>query len=79
MIQLSAVRNEANAKSEWVRLVKKHSDVLGGLELVIQRADLGVKGVFYRVRGGWFANRGEAKAICTELAKRNVGCLIAKP
>jgi len=79
MIQLSAVRNEANAKSEWARLSKKHADVLGGLELVIQRADLGAKGVFYRVRGGWFANRGEAKAICTELAKRNVGCLIAKP
>ena len=79
MIQLSAVRNEANAKSEWARLVKKHADVLAGLELVIQRADLGAKGVFYRVRGGWFANRGEAKAICNELAKRNVGCLIAKP
>ena len=79
MIQLSAVRNEANAKSEWARLSKKHPDVLGGLELVIQRADLGAKGVFYRVRAGWFANRGEAKAICDELAKRNVGCLIAKP
>jgi len=79
MIQLSAVRNEANAKSEWSRLVKKHADVLGGLELVIQRADLGAKGVFYRVRGGWFANRNEAKAICDELAKRNVGCLLAKP
>ncbi|HEY9079841.1 SPOR domain-containing protein [Magnetovibrio sp.] len=79
MVQLSAVRNEADAKNEWARMVKKHSDVLGGLELVIQRADLGVKGVFYRVRGGWFANRNEAKAICDELAKRNVGCLIAKP
>lgn len=79
MIQLSAVRNEANAKSEWARLVKKHADVLGGLELVIQRADLGAKGVFYRVRGGWFANRSEAKAVCDELAKRNVGCLLAKP
>jgi len=79
LIQLSAVRNEANAKGEWTRLVKKHADVLGGLELVIQRADLGAKGVFYRVRGGWFANRGEAKAICDELAKRNVGCLLAKP
>jgi len=79
MVQLSAVRNEANAKGEWSRLAKKHPDVLGGLELVIQRADLGAKGVFYRVRAGWFANRGEAKAICDELAKRNVGCLIAKP
>lgn len=79
MVQLSAVRNEANAKSEWARLVKKHKDVLGELQLVIQRADLGTKGIFYRVRGGWFANRAQAKAICDELAKRNVGCLIAKP
>ena len=79
MIQLSAVRNEANAKSEWARLAKKHPDILGGLKLVIQRADLGAKGVFYRVRGGWFANRAEAKAVCDQLAKRNVGCLIAKP
>jgi hypothetical protein len=79
MIQLSAVRNEANAKSEWARLSKAHPDVLGGLELVIQRADLGAKGIFYRVRGGWFADRNEAKAICDELKKRNVGCLLAKP
>ncbi|MCW8915886.1 MAG: SPOR domain-containing protein [Magnetovibrio sp.] len=79
MIQLSAVRNEANAKGEWARLAKKHKDILGGLELVIQRADLGAKGVFYRVRGGWFANRGEAKAVCDALKKRSVGCLIAKP
>ncbi|MBL4614359.1 MAG: SPOR domain-containing protein [Magnetovibrio sp.] len=79
MVQLSAVRNEANAKSEWQRLTKKHKDVLGGLELVIQRADLGTKGIFYRVRGGWFANRAQAKSVCDELAKRNVGCLIAKP
>lgn len=79
MIQLSAVRNESDAKSEWARLVKAHPDVLGGLELVIQRADLGAKGIFYRVRGGWFADRNEAKTICDELKKRNVGCLLAKP
>jgi len=79
MVQLSAVRNEANAKSEWDRLSKKHADLLGGLQMVIQRADLGAKGVFYRVRGGWFADRAEAKAVCDALGKRNVGCLIAKP
>lgn len=79
MVQLSAVRNEANAKSEWDRLSKKHADILGGLQMVIQRADLGAKGVFYRVRGGWFADRAEAKAVCDALGKRNVGCLIAKP
>ena len=79
LVQLSAVRTEQAAKSEWKRVASKNPDVLGGLDAVIQRADLGAKGIFYRVRGGWFATRGEAKAICDELARRNVGCIIAKP
>lgn len=79
LVQLSAVRTEQAAKSEWARMVKKYADVLGALEPVIQRADLGARGIFYRVRGGWFTSRAEAKAICDELARRNVGCIIAKP
>lgn len=79
MVQLSAVRTEQAAKSEWSRLAKKHPDILGGLDSVILRADLGTKGIFYRVRGGWFKTRAEAKAVCTKLARRNVGCIIAKP
>jgi len=79
LVQLSAVRTEQAAKLEWARLVEKNPDVLRGLDPVIQRADLGTKGIFYRVRGGWFTSRAEAKAICDELARRNVGCIIAKP
>ena len=79
LIQLSAVRTEQAAKSEWVRLAKKHPDVLSGLETVIQRADLGSRGIFYRVRGGWLATRTEAKSVCAELLRRNVGCIIVKP
>ena len=79
VVQLSAVRTEQAAQSEWRRLIKAHPDVLGALESVIQRADLGDKGIFYRVRAGWFTSRAEAKAVCDELATRNVGCLIAKP
>ena len=79
LIQLSAVRTEQAAQDEWARMVKKNADVLGGLEPVIQRADLGAKGIYYRVRGGWLASRAEAKAICDELTRRNVGCIIAKP
>jgi len=78
-IQLSAVRTEQAAKGEWARLAKKHPDILANLKAVIQRADLGTKGIFYRVRGGWLATRGEAKTICAELKRRNVGCIIVKP
>lgn len=77
LVQLSAVRTEQAAAGEWDRLVKKHPDVLGALESVIVRADLGAKGIFYRVRAGWFTSRAEAKAVCDELTRRNVGCIIA--
>lgn len=79
LVQLSAVRTEQAAMDEWARLAKKNADVLGGLTPVIQRADLGTKGIYYRVRGGWLASRAEAKTICDELTRRNVGCIIAKP
>lgn len=79
MVQLSAVRTEKAALGEWKRLSKKHPDILGGLESVIQRADLGSRGIFYRVRGGWIKNRADAKNVCAELKRRNVGCIIVKP
>lgn len=79
LVQLSAVRTEEAAKVEWARFVKKFPDVLGGLEPVILRADLGAKGIYYRVRGGWFSSRADAKAICDELVRRNVGCIVATP
>lgn len=79
MVQLSAVRTEKAALGEWNRLSKKHADVLGNLESVVQRADLGTRGIFYRVRGGWIKNRADAKTVCAELKRRNVGCIIVKP
>jgi hypothetical protein len=44
-----------------------------------QRADLGSKGVFFRLRAGPLASESAAKKICAELTKRKVGCLVIKP
>jgi hypothetical protein len=43
------------------------------------RADLGKKGIFYRLRAGSFANQVTAKALCQSLAKVKVGCLVIRP
>lgn len=75
MIQLAALRDEASAKKSWANLQAKNPDLLGGLSLKIEKADLGEKGVFYRVRGAGIATEEKARSICTELTKRNVGCL----
>jgi hypothetical protein len=79
-IQIAAVRTEERAKSEWDRLKKKHGDLLGGYTLNVVRADLGAdKGIFYRLRAGPIAGEDVAKALCQNLSKRKVGCLIVRP
>jgi hypothetical protein len=79
-IQIAAVRSQNRAESEWARLIKKHGDLLGGFTLNIIRADLGSdKGVFFRLRAGPISDEGIAQALCKNLAKRKVGCLIVRP
>ena len=79
-IQIAAVRTPERATSEWARLRSKHGDLLGGYSLNVVRADLGpTKGIFYRLRAGPFAGEDVAKALCENLGKRKVGCLIVRP
>lgn len=78
-IQIAAVRQEDLAKREWARLQRVHPDLLGDLNLVVVRADLGAeKGVFYRLRAGPLASEAAARKRCADLAKAKVGCLVVK-
>jgi len=78
-IQLSAVRSDAAAKSEWDKLKKTHPSVLGRLSLNVEKADLGQKGVYYRIQAGPFADRAAADAACQELTKQKASCLVIRP
>jgi len=78
-IQLVAVHSREQAQASWGQLSKKHADVLGGLRPDIVRADLGAKGVIYRLRAGPAGDEGKARAICASLAKRKVDCLVVLP
>jgi sporulation related protein len=79
-IQLAAVRERAAVDSEWDRLRRRHSDLLGSLKLTVMRADLGpTKGVYFRLRAGPIADEAQAKALCKQLAERKVGCLVVRP
>ena len=78
-IQLSAVRAEAATKTEWDKLKKAHPSVLGRLTLNVEKADLGQKGIYYRIQAGPFADRAAADAACKELAKQKAPCLVVRP
>ncbi len=78
LIQIAAVREPERAQTEWSRLQRQHGETLRGLKLFVVRADLGDKGVFWRLRAGPFADEAAAKNRCVELAKRKVGCMVVK-
>jgi len=78
-LQLAAVPSEALGQSEWTRIRTANADLLGALGVALPRADLGAKGIFYRVQAGPIAEAGEAQRICNALKQRNVGCILVKP
>ena len=77
-VQLGAVGSEAEAQREWDRIRKANGDVLGSLSPAFVRADLGEKGVVYRIQAGPFATADAATDICNKLKTRNVGCFVAR-
>ena len=78
-IQISAVKSEQAARTEWQRQANKNKDLLGSLSLQIQTIEIKGKGTFFRVRGGPLKDKAAAQALCASLKKRKVGCIIVKP
>jgi len=76
VVQLGSLGSEAEAKSEWARIKGAHHE-LADLSPDIQRADLGAKGVHWRVRGGP-VDEAQARVLCAELSKQGQGCIVAK-
>ena len=78
-VQLAAVRSDRDARREWTRLRTRHSGLLGPLRPSVVRADLGDKGIYYRLRAGPLENKAAARTLCGELSKIRVGCLVVRP
>ena len=75
-VQLMALRSQASAEDEWAKLRRRDPDLFDGATLDIQRADLGSKGVFYRLRLGAFDSRDAAKAFCSDVKAAGKDCIV---
>ena len=58
--------------------MQKKYALLDNLPHEIESADLGAKGIFYRLKVGSFANKGDADALCLQLKKAGGNCFTAK-
>jgi hypothetical protein len=76
-VQLASYPDEATAERELKRYQSKYAGILGGTSLRVVRADLGAKGVYYRLISG-SVGEAKAKAICADLAKQKASCLVVR-
>jgi sporulation related protein len=78
VVQVSSVQGADLATREWEVLLRKFGDLLTNLRPDIQMADLGAKGIYYRLRIGPFATKQEAQDMCSTLKSRGRDCLVRK-
>ncbi len=79
MIQLGAFRRAPLADAALRGILKNNRDLLGELNPKVLRADLGTRGVFFRVRAGPLGDAAEARALCARLKARRLACYIVGP
>jgi cell division septation protein DedD len=77
-VQIASLKSEDVARKEWARMQRAHPDLLGDLELSVQSADLGDRGVFFRIRTGPFPNQATARDMCWQLKAAKLNCLVVR-
>ncbi len=75
-VQVASVRSRKDAAALWARLQRRHGALLARRKPHIQRADLGAKGVFYRVQVHPPADRASARALCEALKAKGTYCVL---
>lgn len=77
-VQLASVTSRSGADSEWTKLQKSFSAQLQNASYRVQEADLGEKGVYFRIQAGPMS-KDSANSICEAIkAHKPGGCLVVK-
>lgn len=77
-IQLASFPDQNEAEHEMGRMQEKFAGQLGAAKLHLARADLGSRGIYYRVQSDTITD-SEAHDICAALKNLKAGCIIVKP
>jgi hypothetical protein len=74
-VQLTSQKSEQEARDAYSGLQRRFGSVLGSYPPSIQKADLGSRGIFYRVRVGT-NSREDAVRLCTTLKAQGGDCVV---
>lgn len=75
-VQIAALRSDEEARQAWIRLQRKHADILGSHSATISRVEIPERGTFYRVQAGPWRDRSAAEEACARLKRVGTGCMI---
>lgn len=76
-IQVSSATSEQAAWSSWKKMQQAHQ-VLADQTPVVVKADLGAKGIFYRIRITGFDNQTDAQSGCVKFKTVGISCYVSK-
>lgn len=76
VVQIAAFRDLPGAEAEFTKLQAAHSDLFAGMRSDVERADLGERGIYYRLRVAPFETNTGAASWCTRLKGRGLDCIV---
>jgi hypothetical protein len=79
VLQIGSYESVALAQSAWKTFQTRYADVVTNLSDDVQKADLGARGTWYRLRVGPFGDRSAAIAACEKLKAQGGSCFVAAP
>ena len=77
-VQLGSFKTRTLGDGAWRRVKSKQKKLLTAASHEIVKANLGAKGIYYRLQVGPYKNRAGAMSTCKGLKAAGVGCFIAR-
>jgi cell division septation protein DedD len=77
VVQVASKKNQTEALASFADIQQKYPNLLGSYRPMVQKADLGAKGVWYRLRIGPIADKTSASKLCSQLKSQGLpDCLV---
>ena len=81
-VQIAAMSSREIAEDQWKKLLRINPDLFVNLRSIIQKVDLGKRGIFYRLQIGDFFNQIEAENFCqkyiSQTQKSRADCIVVE-
>jgi hypothetical protein len=77
LVQIGSKQNQTEALAAFADMQQKYPTLLANYRPMVQKADLGAKGVWYRLRIGPITDKATASKLCTQLKSQGMpDCLV---